>query len=254
VLDHAVISHAGASHEIANGLLSRIATLPQVQVVPSCGNIDCMTPDYTELLRLILNLIRFGSIAEVDCDAQRVRVNVGGNLTDWRPWLTARAGDVQTWWPPSVGEQVILLSPEGDFNQSVVIPAVYSNLAKQPSTNSAHHTINYADGAVVQYDNSTHALTATLPGGSTAIVKANTVISDSANTLCTGNLIVQKNLIVNGLSSLNAGLAVLPGNDGAPASIQGSLKVTEDVIVNGISLTAHKHPVHAVGADTGTLS
>lgn len=213
-----------------------------------------MTTDYSELLRLILNLIRFGSIAEVDCGTQRVRVNVGENLTDWRPWLTLRAGDAQTWWPPSVGEQVIVLSPEGDFNQCVVMPAIYSDSAQPPSTNPAHHTTNYSDGAVIQYDSDAHALTAILPGGSTAIIEADVVISDAPNTICMGNLIVQKNLIVNGLSSLNAGFDVLPGKDGAPASVQGLLKVTEDVIVDGIGLTGHTHPVLAVGADTGTPS
>jgi phage baseplate assembly protein V len=213
-----------------------------------------MTTDYSELLRLILNLIRFGSIAEVDCDAQRVRVNVGGNLTDWRPWLTQRAGNAQTWWPPSKGEQVIVLSPEGDFNQCVVMPAIYSDATQPPSTNPAHHTTKYSDGAVIQYDSDAHALTALLPGGSTAVIQADVVIADAPNTICSGNLIVQKNLIVNGLSSLNAGLAVLPGSDGAPASIQGVLKVSENIIVDGISVTGHTHPVLAVGADTGLPS
>jgi len=85
-----------------------------------------MTAELNELFRLVTNLIRFGTIAEVDCHAQRVRVCTGDNLTDWRPWLTSRAGSTQTWCSPSVGEQVILLSPEGDLMQSVVLPSVYS--------------------------------------------------------------------------------------------------------------------------------
>lgn len=218
------------------------------------GNLSFMTAEFHELFRLLMNLIRFGTIAEVDCHTQRVRVCTGGNLTDWRPWLTLRSGTTQTWCPPTVGEQVILFSPEGDLMQSVVLPAVYSELHPTPSTNSSHHTIQYADGAVIQYDSSAHALSAVLPAGSTAMVQADTVISDSANTICTGNLTVQKNLIVNGLSSLNAGLTVLPGSDGAPASIQGLLNVTQDVIADGISLTGHTHPVLSVGADTGTPS
>ncbi|PRC90973.1 phage baseplate assembly protein V [Solimicrobium silvestre] len=210
-----------------------------------------MTSDLSDLLRLILNLIRFGSIAEVDYDAQKVRVLVGKNLTDWRPWATQRAGDTQTWWPPTKGEQVILFSPEGDFNQSILFPAVYSEHAKPPSTNPAHHTTKYPDGAIIQYDHEAHALTAILPSGSSALVKADKVTSDAKETLCTGNLTVAKNLIVNGMSSLNAGMAVLPGTDGAAASIQGKLNVSDDVIAKGISLTGHKHPVIALGADSG---
>src|SRR5689334_18717645 len=136
-----------------------------------------MNPNYSELLRLILNLIRLGSIAQVDHDAQRVRINVGGNLTDWRPWITLRSGDAQTWWPPSVGEQVILFSPEGDLMQSVVLPAVYSEQFPSPSTNPAHHTVHYPDGAVIQYDSAAHQLTAIIPNGS-ATVTADKVTSN----------------------------------------------------------------------------
>lgn len=109
-----------------------------------------MTVDHSDLLRLILNLIRIGTNAEIDYDTQHVRVKVGDNDTKWRPWTTYRAGDAQTWFPPSVGEQVIVLSPEGEFTNAAILPAIYSDKFKSPSTNPAHHTIRYADGAVVQ--------------------------------------------------------------------------------------------------------
>lgn len=210
-----------------------------------------MTPDLSELLRLLLNVIRIGTIADADYAGQRVRVDVGGNVTDWRPWATYRAGDAQTWWPPGIGEQVILLSPEGDLNQAIAFPAIYSNKAKPPSTNPAHHTTQYADGAVIQYDSAAHTLTAILPTGSSATIKADQITADAPDTTCTGNLTVQKNLVVNGMSSLNAGMAVLPGEGGQPASIRGKLNVTDDINVNGISVTGHKHLVIAIGADTG---
>jgi phage baseplate assembly protein V len=206
--------------------------------------------DYAEIIRLLLNLIRFGVIAEADYDNPRVRVNVGGNITNWRPWAAHRAGDTQTWCPPSVGEQVILFSPEGDFNQSVAFPAIYSDQAKPPSSNPAHHTTKYRDGAVIQYDSDAHALTATLPSGSRAVVKADQVTSDAPDTVCTGNLTVAKNLIVNGMSQLNAGMAVQPGEGGRAATIQGKLTVSDDVVISGMSVTGHKHFVVAVGADS----
>jgi phage baseplate assembly protein V len=133
----------------------------------------------------------------------------------------------------------------------VVLPAIYSNSAPPPSTHPAHVTIRYRDGAVIQYDCATHALMATLPSGSTATIKADQVTSDAMRTTCTGDLIVQNNLIVNGMSSLNAGMSVLPSADDTPATIQGTLTVTDDVTVHGISLVNHTHPVHAIGSDTG---
>jgi len=171
----------------------------------------CMNAELSELLRLILNLIRIGTIADIDYDLQRVRVKVGDNTTAFRPWGVFRAGDAQTWWPPSMGEQVILLSPEGNFDNAVVWPAVYSDKSPPPSTNPAHHTTRYKDGAVVQYDNVAHALTATLPDGTSVSAVPGKVTSNAEDTLCTGNLTVEKNLTVNGFSALNAGMNVKAG-------------------------------------------
>ena len=208
-----------------------------------------MTADYSDLFRLLLNLIRIGTIAEVDYDRQLVRVNVGNNLTTWRPWLTLRAGDAQTWWPLSVGEQVVLLSPEGDFDHAVVLPALFSEKFAPPSTHPSHHTTRYPDGAVVQYDSHTHALTAVLPVG-TATVTAEHVTSHAPETTCTGNLTVAKNLTVNGLAVLNAGMQVKAGTTGPSASIDGALHATNDVTAQGISLLGHRHEGVKQGSDT----
>ncbi|WP_211471715.1 phage baseplate assembly protein V [Collimonas humicola] len=207
-----------------------------------------MTADYSELLRLILNLIQIGTIAEIDYDTQRVRVKIGGNDSDWRPWATSRAGDAQTWFPPSVGEQVIVFSPEGEFTKAVIVPALYSDKFKSPSTNPAHHTTRYADGTVVQYDRDSHALKATLPDGTSVTLAPGKVTSNAEDTECTGNLLVQKNLVVNqnltvnGMSALNAGMNVQADKDGGPAAvIQGIMRATVDVIAAGISLVKHPH-------------
>lgn len=58
-----------------------------------------------ELLRLVHNLIRLGTIAEVDHSHAQVRVQSGELLTNWLPWLEARAGTTRTWSAPTVGEQ-----------------------------------------------------------------------------------------------------------------------------------------------------
>jgi hypothetical protein len=79
-----------------------------------------MTTDTSELLRLLLNLIRFGTIADIDHDTQHLRVQAGKNTTTWRPWISMRVSDARTWFPPSLGELVIMLSPEGDFTQAAI--------------------------------------------------------------------------------------------------------------------------------------
>ena len=81
-----------------------------------------------ELDRLLANIIRLGTVAELDEHAARVTVDVGGLITDWLPWLTARAGATRTWSAPRPGEQVVVLSPYGDLSQAVALPAVYQDL------------------------------------------------------------------------------------------------------------------------------
>lgn len=213
---------------------------------PQPGNMQCMTADLStdisELLRLILNMIRVGAVIDIDYDAQLVRVQVGKNTPTWRPWAVYRAGDAQTWWPPSLGEQVILLSPEGNFDNAVILPALYSNKFQPPSTNPAHHTTRYKDGAVVQYDSATHALTATLPGGTSVSAVPGTVTSNATETICTGNLTVEKNLTVNGFAALNAGMNVKAGKGGGAAAIvEGVMRATVDVIAKAVSLVSHPH-------------
>lgn len=59
--------------------------------------------------------------AGLDLVKAKVRVKLGENLRGWLPWLTT-AGHLKTWNPPVVGEQVVVLSPGGDLEQSVVLP------------------------------------------------------------------------------------------------------------------------------------
>lgn len=89
-----------------------------------------------ELLRLIHNLIRTGTIAEVDHAAARVRVKSGALLTDWLPWIESRAGTSRSWNPPTVGEQVMLFSPGGDPAAGLVLTGLFSNAHPTPA-NSA---------------------------------------------------------------------------------------------------------------------
>ena len=208
-----------------------------------------MHPDIAELHRLIQNLIRLGTIAQVARGRARVRLSPKLTTT-WLRWVTPRAGDARTWWAPSVGEQVTVLSPGGNLAAGVIVPSIYSDAYPAPTDNSALHTTHYPDGAVVQYDHAAHALTANLPGG-TATVTAVHVTIDAPDTTCTGNLHVAHNLVVDGMSSLNAGMAVLPGAEGgAAAHIMGTLEASDDVVSGPISLRGHAHEKVKRGEDT----
>lgn len=113
-----------------------------------------------ELLRLIQNLIRLGTIAEVDHDAARVRVKSGDLLTGWLPWADARAGTTRTWSPPTIGEQVLVFAPGGDTENSVALTALYQTAHPAPSSSADVFHAAMPDGAVFEYDHATHRMTA----------------------------------------------------------------------------------------------
>lgn len=105
-----------------------------------------------EILRLLNNLIRIGTIEEIDHKAARVRVTSGDNLTGWLPWRAARAGASTTWDPPTKGEQVVLLSPSGDLSQAIVFESIYSDDNPAPSDSENLWLKKFPDGTEVRYD------------------------------------------------------------------------------------------------------
>ena len=165
-----------------------------------------------ELIRKIQNLIRTGVVIDVSAE-KGCRVKTGDNETDWRPWLTARAGHSRSWWAPSIGEQVLLLSIGGDLTTSFVLPAIFSDDFSEPSTSLTAHRHEYEDGAVIEYEPATGALTVT--GIKTAVIEASesvtvtspeiTCIAESKITLDTPTVICTNNLTTGSLTVQKGG-------------------------------------------------
>lgn len=179
--------------------------------------------DIAALSRLIENLIRLGTIAEVDHGSlqdkrpARVRVQSGDLLTGWLPWAALRAGTTRDWDPPTVGEQVLVLSPSGQTAQGIAITGLFSALIPANGDRAGLHRRTYPDGAVVEYDSAAHQLLATLPAGGRVEIVA------------PGGFKLQGDVDIDGL-----------------------VTVTRDVVAAGISLVKHPHGgVQAGNAQTG---
>ncbi len=127
--------------------------------------------DIAALSRLIENLIRLGTIAEVDHGSlqekrpARVRVQSGELLTGWLPWAALCAGTTRDWDPPTVGEQVVVCSPSGQTAQGIAIGGLFNALIPANGDRAGLHRRTYPDGAVVEYDSEAHQLLATPPAG-----------------------------------------------------------------------------------------
>lgn len=170
-----------------------------------------------DLTRRLENLIRFGTVAEVDPAKPRCRVKTGRITTAWLPFIAPRAGEDSEWDPPSVGEQCIVFSPSGDTATGAVLAGLYSNANPAPDNDPNRHRRTYRDGAVIEYDTASHTLRATLPGGGKVDIVA------------------------------PGGVTIL-----GDVTVTGLVTVSEDVVAAGISLVQHVHGgVMSGGATTG---
>lgn len=111
-----------------------------------------MNAQLTEIMRLITNLIRTGTVTEVDRENWLCRVKTGDLETNWINWLTLRAGGARTWWCPSPGEQVVVLSMGGNLETAFVLPAIYSSQFAPPSDSVDGNVTEYPDGGWFEYE------------------------------------------------------------------------------------------------------
>ncbi|MDE9455901.1 phage baseplate assembly protein V [Xenorhabdus bovienii] len=206
-----------------------------------------MNTQLTELLRRLRNLIRIGIITQVDTPRGLCRVRTGNLETDWLHWLTARAGHTRTWWAPSVDEQVLLLSIGGDLTTAFVLPAIFSNEFPAPSASPEAAHICFPDGAVMEYEPQSGALTVT--GIQTATVTASvsvhitapeiTCVARTRITLETPEVICTQLMSTGNLIVRNGG------------KMTGNIEHTGGTFSsNGVVVDTHKHTGVRSGGDT----
>lgn len=179
------------------------------------------------------NLIRLGTVAELDHAAARCRVQTGELLTDWLPWMVPRAGSTMEWSAPSIGEQGLVVCQGGDTAAAVFLRGLYSDALPAPSSAAAMHLICFQDGTRIQYDAAAHALTAALCEGGTA-----TLTADGGVTVNAG-----------GGVTVNASSGTTINGD---VQVNGKLTASDDVLAGSISLKGHTHGgVQSGGSSTG---
>lgn len=180
--------------------------------------------DLAQLARLIENLIRFGTVAEVQFQPPRVKIRSGGITTAWLPWLALRAGLDRTWNPPTLNEQVVLLSPSGQLANGVALTGLFSDRHPANGDREGLQRCTYRDGAVLEYDAVEHRLRAVLPAGGTV------------ELVCEGGLKIFGPIEHEG-DYTHQGDYNQTGNQ----KVEGAVETSGDVTAAGISLVEHHH-------------
>lgn len=150
--------------------------------------------DIAELIRLLENIVRTGTVTEIDEGKWRVRVQSGELETTWLRWNAQRAGAFKVWVPPSIGEQVWFLCLGGNTDVAFIGGSLYSADNPAPGASRNEMVVTAPDGAKFRYDAEVGALQ--VKGIKSAVVEASVKITlDTPEVECT-NLLTTKSLNV----------------------------------------------------------
>lgn len=115
------------------------------------------------LRRRIAGMVRHGTVHVVDAKAGTVRLRLGG--TDAEPFLSPAipyaqvAGALKVHSPPSVGQQMTLMAPSGDFRQATALPMTWSDANGSPSEKGDEHVATFGDTRVEMRGGDLHVAT-----------------------------------------------------------------------------------------------
>lgn len=164
-----------------------------------------------DTMRLLGDLAREGVVETVDVAAGTARVRFGDLVTGDIPWLSPRAGKTRVAAPPSAGEQVLVLSPEGRTSAAIIIGSLSSDAHPHPATDGSSR-IEFEDGAAIGYDPAAQRLTIRLPAAATIAIEAEGGATWKGDIALDGSL-----------------------------TVTGKVEAEEDVIGAGKSLKDHMH-------------
>lgn len=106
-----------------------------------------------DLERRFSGMMRHGTVKEVDTAKQTVRIKLGVNpdMSDFlSPWIPygQTAGAMKFHNPPSVGQQMTMMSPSGDWMQAVAVPMHWSDDFTSPSDETDEHLMTFGSATV----------------------------------------------------------------------------------------------------------
>ncbi|GAA5785107.1 phage baseplate assembly protein V [Chitiniphilus shinanonensis] len=121
--------------------------------------------------RMLAGIAQFGTVVALDLPAARCRIRIDDWVSAWLPWRAQAAGAARHWRAPSIGEQVLLISPSGSTEAGAVLPGLYCDAGAPPDNRDHVEVWRYPDGGSVLYDWQARCHTVTVPSGGSAVVR-----------------------------------------------------------------------------------
>ena len=150
--------------------------------------------EIAELIRLLENVARTGTVTEIDEEKWRVRVQSGGLSPNWMRWTAQRAGAFKVWCRhPSASRSGSCAG--GNTDVAFIGGSLYSDDNPAPGASRNEMVVTAPDGATFRYDAEVGALQ--VKGIKSAVVEASVKITlDTPEVDCT-NLLRAKNLDIS---------------------------------------------------------
>ena len=187
--------------------------------------------DLAEVIRLLENIVRTGTVTQIDEKKWRVRVQSGELDSTWLRWNAQRAGAFKVWVPPSVGEQVWCLCMGGNTTAAIIGGSLYSNDNPAPGTSTKEMIGTAPDGAKFRYDAEAGALQAS--GIKSATIEASVKVLLATPLVECTEMLKTKNLTVT-----------------EGGKMQGNFEHTDGKLTsNGVQVDDHDHGAVERGGD-----
>lgn len=161
-----------------------------------------------DIERRMRGAFRQGTVADVDPASGTVRLKLGEN--DQGAYLSApipyaqTAGAVKFHNPPSVGQQMMAMSPGGDLRQAVAMPLGFSEGNASPSGAGDQHVMTFG------------SVTITLTGDGVTIASGGvSVVIDGSGLSVTGGQVTHNGTDI-GDSHTHSGITPGPSRTGDP--------------------------------------
>lgn len=187
--------------------------------------------DLAEVIRLLENIVRTGTVTQIDEKKWRVRVQSGELDSTWLRWNAQRAGAFKIWVPPSVGEQVWFLCMGGNTTAAIIGGSLYSNDNPAPGTSTKEMIVTAPDGAKFRYDAEEGALQAS--GIKSATIEASVKVLLATPLVECTEMLKTKNLTVTEGGKMQGDFAHTSGK----------------FISNGVQVDDHDHGAVERGGD-----
>jgi len=123
--------------------------------------IDRLTEAQARLLMRVAELerkadttFRHGKVTDVDTKKQLARIEIGERdgkplKSAWVPYAQL-AGEFKAHRPPTVGQQMTMMAPNGEIRQAVLLPFTWSNQNPSPSEKPDEHVTTYGKLKIVE--------------------------------------------------------------------------------------------------------